>query len=74
MQMSILALNICPIFRFGLIKMLGDRSRIRKVAIVENGETMLPKALVEMALGLPNVLFAAFFAFSEIAKVFRFTV
>ena len=27
---------------------------------------MLPKALVEMALGLPNVLFAAFFAFSEI--------
>ena len=54
--------------------MLGDRSRIRKVAIVENGETTLPKALVEMALGLPNVLFAAFFAFSEIAKVFGFTV
>ena len=74
MQMSILALNICPIFRFGLIEMLGDRSRIRKVAIVENGETTLPKALVEMALGLPNVLFAAFFAFSEIAKVFGFTV
>ena len=66
MQMSILALNICPIFRFGLIEMLGDRSRIRKVAIVENGETTLPKALVEMALGLPNVLFAAFFAFNEI--------
>ena len=74
MQMSMLALNICPIFRFGLIKMFGDRSRIRKVAIVENGETMLPKALVEMAVGLPNVLFAAFFAFSEIAKVFGFTV
>ena len=72
--MSMLALNICPIFRFGLIKMFGDRSRIRKVAIVENGETMLPKAMVEMALGLLNVLFAAFFAFSEIAKVFGFTV
>ena len=27
---------------------------------------MLPKVLVEMALDLPNVLFAAFFAFSEI--------
>ena len=74
MQMSILALNICPIFWFGLIEMLGDRSRIRKVAIVENGETTLPKALVKMAVGLPNVLFAAFFAFSEIAKVFGFTV
>ena len=36
--------------------MFGDRSRIRKVAIVENGAAMLPKALVEMALGLPNVL------------------
>ena len=32
--------------------MFGDRSRIRKVAIVENGAAMLPKALVEMALGL----------------------
>ena len=50
----------------GLIKMFGDRSRIRKVAIVENGAAMLPKALVEMALGLPNVLFAAFFSFNEI--------
>ena len=47
----------------GLIKMFGDRSRIRKVAIVENGAAMLPKAsVVEMALGLSNVLFAAFFA------------
>ena len=44
----------------GLIKMFGDRGRIRKVAIVENGAAMLPKALVEMALGLPNVLFASF--------------
>ena len=44
----------------GLIKMFGDRSRIRKVAIVENGAAMLPKALVEMALVLPDVLFAAF--------------
>ena len=35
---------------------------------------MLPKALVEMALGLPNVLFTAFFAFNEIDKVFGFTV
>ena len=30
---------------------------------------MLPKALVKMGLGLPSVLFAAFFAFSEIDKV-----
>ena len=43
-----------------MIKMFGDRSRIRKVAIVENGAAMLPKALVEMALVLPDVLFAAF--------------
>ena len=50
----------------GLIKMFGDRSRIRKVAIVENGAAMLPKALMEMALGLPNVLFAEFFSFNEI--------
>ena len=50
----------------GLIKMFGDGSRIRKVAIVENGAAMLPKALMEMALGLPNVLFATFFSFNEI--------
>ena len=37
--------------------MFGDRSRIEKVAIVENGEAMLPKESVAMALGLPNVLF-----------------
>ena len=36
------------------------------MAIVENGAAMLPKALVEMALGLPSVLFAAFFAFNDI--------
>ena len=54
--------------------MFGDGSRIRKVAVVENGVAMLHKALVEMALGLPNVLFAAFFAFNEIDKVFAFTV
>ena len=35
---------------------------IRKVAIVEDGGAMLPKEFVEMALGLPKVLFAAFFA------------
>ena len=58
----------------GLIKMFGDRSRIRKVAIVENGAAILPKALVEMTLGLPNVLFAALFAFNEIDKVFGVTV
>ena len=45
--------------------MFGDRSRIRKMCIIENGAAMLSKALVEMALGLPNVLFAAFFAFNE---------
>ena len=54
--------------------MFEDRSRIRKVAIVENEAAILPKAFVEMVLGLPNVLFAAFFAFSEINKVFGFTV
>ena len=58
----------------GLIKMLGDRSRIRKVAVVENGAAILPKALVEMVLCLPSVLFPAFFAFNEIGKVFGFTV
>ena len=46
---------------------------------------MFPKALVEMALGVPNVLFAAFFAIDKlidckkcgkqyIDKVFGFTV
>ena len=33
------------------------------MCIIENRAAMLSKALVEMALGLPNVLFAAFFAF-----------
>ena len=51
----------------GLIKIFGDRSRIRKRALVENRAVMLPKALVKMLLGL-NVLFAAFFAFNEIDK------
>ena len=37
-----------------MIKMFGDKSRIREVFIVENGAAMLPM-LVEMALGLPNV-------------------
>ena len=32
----------------GLIKMFGDGSTIRKVAIVENGAAMLPKALMEI--------------------------
>ena len=55
--------------------MFGDRSRIRKVAIVENGAAMLPKAsVVEMALVLSNVLFAPLFAFNEIDKVYGFIV
>ena len=33
--------------------MFGDGSRIRKVAIVENGAATLHKAFMEMALGLP---------------------
>ena len=41
------------------------------MAIVENGAAMLPKAsVVEMALGLSNVLFAPLFAFNEIDKVY----
>ena len=44
------------------------------MAIVEDGIAMFLKAFVEMALGLPNVLFAAFFAFNEVDKVFGFTV
>ena len=49
----------------GLIKMFGDRSRIRQVAIVENGAAMLPKRWWRWRLiSLPNVLFAAFFAFN----------
>ena len=44
--------------------MLRDRSRISKVAIVtEDGAAMLPNTFVEMALGLSNVLTAAFFVF-----------
>ena len=54
-----------------MIKIFGDRSRIRKRAIVENGAAVLPKALVKILLGL-NVLFAAFFAFNEIDKDFGF--
>ena len=50
------------------------RNRIRKVVKIENGAAMLPKALAEMAHGLPNVVFAAFFAFNEADKVFGFTV
>ena len=50
--------------------MFGDRSRAK----VKNGAAMLPKALVEMALGLPNVLFFAFFTLNEVNKVFGFTV
>ena len=57
-----------------MIKMFADRTKIRKVAIVENGAVMLLKALVEMALGPPNLLLAAFFASSKIDKVFGFTV
>ena len=51
--------------------MFGDRSRIRKVAIIENGAAMLPRALVEMALGplsAVSVLLAALFAFNEIYR------
>ena len=55
-----------------MIKIFGDRSRIRKRALVENRAVMLPKALVKMVLGL-NVLFAAFFAFNEIDKDFGFS-
>ena len=58
----------------GLIKMLGDRNGIRKVAVVENGAAILPNALVEMVLCLPSVLFTAFFALREIDKVSGFTV
>ena len=54
-----------------MIKIFGDRSRIRKRAIVENGAAILPKALVKRLLGL-NVLFAAFFAINEIDKDFGF--
>ena len=43
--------------------MLRDRSRISKVAIVKDGAAMLPNTFVEMALGLSNVLTAAFFVF-----------
>ena len=36
------------------------------MAIVENGAAMLSEAFVEMALGLPNALFAVYFAFNEV--------
>ena len=57
-----------------MIKMFKDRSRIRKVAIFEDGAAILPKTFVEMALGFPNVLFAAFFTFNKVSKVFGFRV
>ena len=34
-----------------MIKMFRDRSRIRKVVIVEDGAAMLPKTLVEIRRG-----------------------
>ena len=34
-----------------MIKMFRDRSRIRKVVIVEDGAAMLPKTLVEFRRG-----------------------
>ena len=37
----------------GLIKMFGDRRRISKVAIVENGAAMLPKRLWRWRLVSP---------------------
>ena len=40
-------------------------SRISKVAIVKHGAAMLPKAFVEMALGLSNAFIAAFFYIQE---------
>ena len=43
--------------------MLRERSRISKVAIVKDGAAMLPNTFVEMALGLSNVLTAAFSVF-----------
>lgn len=33
---------------------------------------MLPEAFMEMALGLPNVLFVAFFTFNKVNNVFGF--
>ena len=55
----------------GLIKMFGDRScGISKVAIVENGTAMLPKAF----LSPPCTFCRIFFAFNEVDKVFGFTV
>ena len=49
--------------------MFRDRGRIRKVAIVEDGATMFPKTFVGMTLGLPNVLFAAFFTFNKVRYI-----
>ena len=38
----------------------GRRDVTCRPVIVENGAAMLSKTFVEMALGLPNVMFAAF--------------
>ena len=38
-----------------MIKILRDRSRIRKVVIVEDGAAMLPKTLVEFRRGPRNL-------------------
>ena len=50
-----------------MINMFRDRSGIRKVAMVEDGAAMIPNTFVEMALGLPTVLFAAFFTSNEVS-------
>jgi len=44
------------------------------VAIVKDGAAMLPKTFMEIVLGLPNALFAAFFTFNKVNKIFGFTV
>ena len=49
------------------VKMFGDRSGIRRVALVKDGAAMLPEAFVKMAIGLPNVLFAEYFTFAELS-------
>ena len=53
--------------------MFGDGSRIRKVAIVENGAATLHKAFMEMAFGLPYEPFLLHF-FAELTRSNRDSV
>ena len=44
-----------------LVKMCGNRSRADELIVILYGAAIFSKAFVELAFGLPNVLFFTFF-------------